>query len=179
MLAGALGAISDPAHPGRTIADSWNGDLSVLGSGSDYTAYLDHLGIGGCLNLGNVPGNDVFWDDETAGTDETAGVVLRDLPRLLPSLTALNAHRLPGRVTVHDVQALLDGLPRLVSLDLSGTESLEEAVEHGLHLEHFPMQRWRSLGRADVGFEHFVGGGTAFIAFEGDGCVVVREADAQ
>ena len=25
--------------------DTWNGDLSVLGSGSDYTAYLDHLGI--------------------------------------------------------------------------------------------------------------------------------------
>ena len=45
VLAGALGAISDPARPGHTIADSWNGDLSVLGSGSDYTAYLDHLGI--------------------------------------------------------------------------------------------------------------------------------------
>ena len=46
VLAGALGAVPDPAMPGHTLAEHWDdGDLYALGSGSDYTAFIDHLGI--------------------------------------------------------------------------------------------------------------------------------------
>ena len=49
VLAGVLGAVADPAQPagsGATLADAWDdGDLFALGSGSDYTAFIDHLGI--------------------------------------------------------------------------------------------------------------------------------------
>jgi len=46
VLAGVLGAIDDPGRPGHTLADHWGeGDLYPLGSGSDYTAFIDHLGI--------------------------------------------------------------------------------------------------------------------------------------
>lgn len=46
VLSSALGAVADPSMPGRSLADSWDdGDLYALGSGSDYTAFIDHLGI--------------------------------------------------------------------------------------------------------------------------------------
>ncbi len=31
--------------PGQTVRDTWSGDIGVLGSGSDFTAFLDHAGI--------------------------------------------------------------------------------------------------------------------------------------
>lgn len=31
--------------PGQTVRDTWPGDIGPLGSGSDYTAFLDHAGI--------------------------------------------------------------------------------------------------------------------------------------
>ncbi|KAF8463142.1 hypothetical protein BDZ91DRAFT_732558 [Kalaharituber pfeilii] len=36
--------IGDPRE-GKTIGNTWNGDISTLGSGSDYTAFQDFLGI--------------------------------------------------------------------------------------------------------------------------------------
>ncbi len=46
----------DPAHPGQTLADAWRGSgdrgsgsddlpVGILGSGSDYTVFFNHLGI--------------------------------------------------------------------------------------------------------------------------------------
>jgi len=46
VLAGVLGAVADPGRPGHTLAAHWDdGQLYALGSGSDYTAFIDHLGI--------------------------------------------------------------------------------------------------------------------------------------
>ncbi|GAO13457.1 hypothetical protein UVI_02016570 [Ustilaginoidea virens] len=39
--------------PGQTIGDAWNGKISTLGSGSDFTAFQDFAGIP-CINVGFV-----------------------------------------------------------------------------------------------------------------------------
>ena len=45
VLVGSLGQVEDPAT-GVPLADAWDdGDLMTLGSGSDYTVFIDHLGI--------------------------------------------------------------------------------------------------------------------------------------
>eukprot|EP00929_Paragymnodinium_shiwhaense_P124314 TRINITY_DN9950_c0_g2_i1.p1 TRINITY_DN9950_c0_g2~~TRINITY_DN9950_c0_g2_i1.p1 ORF type:complete len:732 (-),score=108.41 TRINITY_DN9950_c0_g2_i1:136-2331(-) len=45
VLAGALGQVKDP-RSGTALSELWDdGDLFALGSGSDYTAFIDHLGI--------------------------------------------------------------------------------------------------------------------------------------
>eukprot|EP00656_Telonema_subtile_P003058 TRINITY_DN11403_c0_g1_i3.p1 TRINITY_DN11403_c0_g1~~TRINITY_DN11403_c0_g1_i3.p1 ORF type:complete len:495 (-),score=116.38 TRINITY_DN11403_c0_g1_i3:226-1710(-) len=44
VLAGALGQVADP-QSGRMLGESWEGEMTVLGSGSDYTVFIDHLGI--------------------------------------------------------------------------------------------------------------------------------------
>jgi len=60
VLTAALGAVDDPGRPGHTLAEHWDdGDLYALGSGSDYTAFIDHLGI---------PSLDMaFWPDAAYG----------------------------------------------------------------------------------------------------------------
>ena len=46
VLTSALGHVADPRKPGHTLAEQWDdGDLMTLGSGSDYTIFIDHLGI--------------------------------------------------------------------------------------------------------------------------------------
>jgi len=45
VLVGAMGQVYDPAT-GMSLAEQWDdGDLMTLGSGSDYTIFIDHLGI--------------------------------------------------------------------------------------------------------------------------------------
>ena len=45
VLAGALGQVNDPKR-GVPLSELWDdGDLMALGSGSDYTVFIDHLGI--------------------------------------------------------------------------------------------------------------------------------------
>merc|ERR1712048_588890 len=45
VLAGVLGQVRDP-RSGVPLSEHWgDGDLYVLGSGSDYTVFIDHLGI--------------------------------------------------------------------------------------------------------------------------------------
>jgi len=45
LLAGVLGQVKDPRTK-KPLSDNWGaGELTALGSGSDYTAFIDHLGI--------------------------------------------------------------------------------------------------------------------------------------
>lgn len=44
VLAGVLGHVKQP-NTTTTVAHKWDGDLYALGSGSDYTVFIDHLGI--------------------------------------------------------------------------------------------------------------------------------------
>ncbi|CAM9873000.1 unnamed protein product [Ascophyllum nodosum] len=44
LIEGALGDVEDPAS-GGTLLDAWSDHLQMLGSGSDYTVFLDRLGI--------------------------------------------------------------------------------------------------------------------------------------
>ena len=43
-LHGVLQDVTDPSS-GRPLSEQWSGDLYALGSGSDYTVFIDHLGI--------------------------------------------------------------------------------------------------------------------------------------
>ena len=53
VLAEALGAVPEPDGTGRSLAEAhWSeGQLMTLGSGSDYTAAIDHLGAWPCLDV--------------------------------------------------------------------------------------------------------------------------------
>ncbi|CAM9593134.1 unnamed protein product [Scytosiphon promiscuus] len=46
LVSGVLADVEDPASAdGGTLLEAWSGDLQMLGSGSDYAVFLDHLGI--------------------------------------------------------------------------------------------------------------------------------------
>ena len=56
VLAGALGQVNDPKR-GVPLSELWDdGDLMALGSGSDYTVFIDHLGIPS-LDMSFSPGS--------------------------------------------------------------------------------------------------------------------------
>ncbi|CAM9656111.1 unnamed protein product, partial [Discosporangium mesarthrocarpum] len=44
LIRHTLSDVEDP-NTGQTMAEVWTGELKVLGSGSDYAVFLDHLGI--------------------------------------------------------------------------------------------------------------------------------------
>ncbi|EPE02785.1 pa domain-containing protein [Ophiostoma piceae UAMH 11346] len=47
--------------PGQTVRDTWDGKISPLGSGSDYTAFLDHAGISSLdVHFGGGDGDPVY-----------------------------------------------------------------------------------------------------------------------
>ena len=47
--------------PGQTVRDTWDGKISPLGSGSDYTAFLDHAGISSLdVHFGGGEGDPVY-----------------------------------------------------------------------------------------------------------------------
>ena len=54
LLAGVMGHVSHPAT-GRPLSEQWSGKLYSLGSGSDYTVFIDHLGIAS-LDMSFTPG---------------------------------------------------------------------------------------------------------------------------
>ncbi|CAM9367653.1 unnamed protein product, partial [Hapterophycus canaliculatus] len=46
LVNGVLADVEDPASSdGGSLLEAWSGDLQMLGSGSDYAVFLDHLGI--------------------------------------------------------------------------------------------------------------------------------------
>lgn len=54
VLEGALRVVNDPKTC-RPLAETWaDRDLQVLGSGSDYTVFIDHLGVPS-LDMGFTP----------------------------------------------------------------------------------------------------------------------------
>mmetsp|Transcript_13115 Transcript_13115/g.29976 ORF Transcript_13115/g.29976 Transcript_13115/m.29976 type:complete len:722 (+) Transcript_13115:76-2241(+) len=55
VLAGVMGIVHHPGS-GKPLSDHWSGKLYSLGSGSDYTVFLDHLGIPS-LDLSFTPGD--------------------------------------------------------------------------------------------------------------------------
>ena len=130
---------------------------------------LEHLGIGGCKGLGEPADGEPL---SSSGESDVADRMLVALPSLCPSLTALNAHRLPGIVSLSALEQMLDGLPALVALDVHGTyfdipltsravggfgEPLILSSPCGDGAEAF--ERWRNLGRRSPG-EFFDGSGT-------------------
>ncbi|KAI4141862.1 MAG: hypothetical protein LQ340_007511, partial [Diploschistes diacapsis] len=47
--------------PGQTVADLWDGDISIMGSGSDFTAFQDFAGIPSLdIGFGSGPGDPVY-----------------------------------------------------------------------------------------------------------------------
>ena len=142
---------------------------------------LEHLGIGGCAGLG-------LCDDEE--DPNAADSLLSALPILCPSLTALNAHRLPGVVSSSALAQLLDGLPALVALDVHGTRfdaplTCQEEGEYGepsmlsspcgIGLEAF--ERWQHLGGRNPGefFDTRYDGGRMSPFISPAQCVFARE----
>ena len=122
-------------------------------------------GIGGCSGL------DDFEVDPG----------LLDYVGICPNLTALNAHRLPGVITMGSLKDMLSKLPKLRSLDVHGTEFDQPLVGQsggdtpvwvtpcGMGKE--ALEKWRALGRTSPGSEFFDGSGvTPFISPAG--CVV-------
>lgn len=68
--------------PGQTVHDLWNGHISTMGSGSDFTAFQDFAGIPSVdLAFGSMPGDPVYhyhsnydsfaWMDKFADPDWT------------------------------------------------------------------------------------------------------------
>lgn len=128
---------------------------------------LEHLGIGGCSGL----------NDDGRDEDDAADHVLMALPNLCPSLTALNAHRLPGSVSPHALKRLLEGLPALTALDVHGTDFSSPLITKGKSTPcgegADALMRWLHLGGPNPG-EFFDGGrATPFISREG--CVLTEQ----
>jgi hypothetical protein len=132
---------------------------------------VEHLGVGGCTGLG-----------------DTASSVLEALPDLCPSLTALNAHRLPGVVSRSALVSLLERLPALRSLDVHGTtfdaplEGTCKSSSGHLLISSTPCGdlragdgglRWHRLAQGSPG--DFFEGGTDPPFISQAGCVVLRE----
>ena len=55
VLAGVLGQVRHPASQ-KPLSEEWSGKLYSLGSGSDYTVFIDHLGIAS-LDMSFTPGD--------------------------------------------------------------------------------------------------------------------------
>ena len=55
LLAGVLGHVRHPESQ-KPLSEQWSGKLYSLGSGSDYTVFIDHLGIPS-LDMSFTPGN--------------------------------------------------------------------------------------------------------------------------
>ncbi|EFW99317.1 peptidase s8/s53 [Grosmannia clavigera kw1407] len=63
LLHVVAGEVASPNQTvvGQTIADTWSGHIGPLGSGSDYTAFLDHAGIASLdVGFGGGPGSPVY-----------------------------------------------------------------------------------------------------------------------
>lgn len=44
LIRNVASLVTDP-NTNKTLSNVWNGEIGILGSGSDYTAFVDHLGI--------------------------------------------------------------------------------------------------------------------------------------
>ncbi|CAK7568077.1 MAG: hypothetical protein SEPTF4163_006058 [Sporothrix epigloea] len=63
--------------PGQTVRDTWSGEIGPLGSGSDYTAFLDHAGITS-VDVRFQGGNGGHSEDAAASAAKDAGAAKRD-----------------------------------------------------------------------------------------------------
>lgn len=163
VLSGALGAVSDPGHPGRSLAAQWDdGDLYALGSGSDYTAFIDHLGIP-ALDMAFSPGSpygvyhsvfDSFeWMDSVGDPGFKYHVAMAQVwglvaMRLAGSATDSSASPLPFNFTLQ--AEAIGGYIRDAKARPNGTQ-VEYAALDAAH-EHFARAA-RAITREQADFD--------------------------